>query len=280
MLLQTALIIWRESVEALLVIGILHAWLVHEAGAKGRSRGTIYLWGGVVAGLVAAVALGAVLVFAQDLFGDEGQDYFQAGMVIVAAVLIVQMVVWMRRHGRTLKKEITSGLTTASENEHWWGVFTLALVAVAREGSETAVFLYGSLANVSGASFWAMALTAAIGFGAALATYYLLQLGSRKFSWRHFFMFTEVMLLLLAFALLLTGYDRLSGLGLSPFSSRAVWDTSWLMGDTGPVGGLLASLVGYRARPDMGQIVVAILYWSAIALLLRGSRRPQAVKAA
>ena len=52
-------------------------------------------------------------------------------MVLVAAALIVQMVVWMRRHGRTLKKDITSGLSTASQNEHWWGVFTLALIAVA-----------------------------------------------------------------------------------------------------------------------------------------------------
>ena len=70
MLWQTAVIIWRELVEALLVIGILHAWLVHEAGETGRSRGTLYLWGGVVAGVAAAVALGAVLVFAENLFGE------------------------------------------------------------------------------------------------------------------------------------------------------------------------------------------------------------------
>ena len=77
MLWQTAVIIWRESVEALLVIGILHAWLVHEAGEKGRSRGTLYLWGGVAAGLAAAVALGASIVethFTVDR-GMEGNDH-------------------------------------------------------------------------------------------------------------------------------------------------------------------------------------------------------------
>lgn len=280
MLWQTAVIIWRESVEALLVIGILHAWLVHEAGDKGRSRGTLYLWGGVVAGLAAAVALGAVLVFAEDLFGDEGQDYFQAGMVLVAAVLIVQMVVWMRRHGRTLKKEITSGLTTASENEHWWGVFTLALIAVAREGSETAVFLYGSLAGASGANFWGTALTAALGFAAALATYWLLQLGSRIFSWRRFFVFTEVMLLLLAFSLLLTGVDRLAGLGLLPFSTTPLWDTSALLSDTSPVGSLVASLTGYRARPDASQVIAALFYWSTVVYLLCAANNQRSVKVA
>lgn len=280
MLWQTAVIIWRESVEALLVIGILHAWLVHEAGDKGRSRGTLYLWGGVAAGLAAAVGLGAVLVFAEDLFGEDGQDYFQAGMVLVAAALIVQMVVWMRRHGRTLKRDITSGLTTASQNEHWWGVFTLALIAVAREGSETAVFLYGSLAGASGASFWGMTLVALLGFGAALATYWLLQLGSRLFSWRHFFRFTEAMLLLLAFSLLLTGLDRLAGLGVLLFPSTPVWDTSALLSDSSPVGSLVASLTGYRARPDAGQLVTALLYWSTVAFLLCAARNQPAAKTA
>lgn len=280
MLWQTAVIIWRESVEALLVIGILHAWLVHEAGEKGRSRGTLYLWGGVVAGLAAAAALGAVLVFAEDLFGDEGQDYFQAGMVLVAALLIVQMVVWMRRHGRTLKKDITSGLSAASHSEHWWGVFMLALIAVAREGSETAVFLYGSLAGATGAGFWRTAFTAAVGFGAALATYYLLQVGSRVFSWRHFFKFTEVMLLLLGFSLLLTGIDRLAGLGVLPLPTSPLWDTSGLLSDTSPVGSLVAALTGYRARPDASQLLAALLYWGTIALLLRRGHTGQTVKAA
>lgn len=279
MLWQTAVIIWRESVEALLVIGILQAWLVHEAGDEGRSRGTLYLWGGVAAGLAAAVALGAVLVFAEDLFGADGQDYFQAAMVLVAALLIVQMVVWMRRHGRTLRTEITSGLTAASARQHWWGVFTLALIAVAREGSETAVFLYGSLAGASGAGFWGTALTAALGFAAALATYGLLQLGSRMFSWRHFFLFTEVMLLLLAFSLLLTGIDRLAGLGVLPLPTTPLWDTSAVLSDTSPAGSLLASLAGYRARPDASQFTAAVLYWGMVAFLLRaagGERQPKA----
>lgn len=275
MLLQTAVIIWRESVEALLVIGILQAWLVHEAGAAGR-RGTLYLWGGVAAGLAGAAALGGVLVFAEDLFGEDGQDYFQAGMVLVAAVLIVQMVVWMRRHGRTLKREITSGLTTASQDQRWWGVFTLALIAVAREGSETAVFLYGSLAGASGNSLLGVLLTAALGFAAALATYGLLQWGSRVVSWRRFFALTEVMLLLLAFSLLLTGVDRLAGMGVLPFPSTPLWDSSALLSDTSSFGSLAASLAGYRARPDASQLVVALIYWSTVAFLLcAASNQPQ-----
>ena len=53
-------VIWRESVEALLVIGILNAWLAQQQ--VDASRGRLFLWAGVVAGLLVAVILGAALV--------------------------------------------------------------------------------------------------------------------------------------------------------------------------------------------------------------------------
>lgn len=87
---QVMFIVWRESVEALLVVGILHAWLANpEHGAK---RGLPYLWGGVALGIAAAVALGAALVGFTEVLSGDAQDYFQTAMVLVACVLIVQMV--------------------------------------------------------------------------------------------------------------------------------------------------------------------------------------------
>ena len=46
-------IVWRESIEALLVIGILQAWLGQQ-GEEGRTRGRAFLWAGVAAGLFGA----------------------------------------------------------------------------------------------------------------------------------------------------------------------------------------------------------------------------------
>ena len=51
---QVLFIVWRESVEALLVVGILYAWL--KNGDVAARRGLPYLWAGVGLGVLAAIA--------------------------------------------------------------------------------------------------------------------------------------------------------------------------------------------------------------------------------
>lgn len=259
-------VIWRESVEALLVIGILNAWLAQQQ--VDASRGRLFLWAGVVAGLLVAVVLGAALVLFGEALPDDAQLAYQTAAVLIAAALIVQMVFWMRRHGRTLKRDLETSLQKAADRSNWWGVFFLALIAVAREGSETVVFLYGTLAAARNGTVLAPLAVALFGFGLALGTYYLLQLGGRYLSWRVFFRVTEIMLLFLAASLLLTGVDNLIGLGVLPQLSGRLWDTSAILPDSGPVGGLVGALTGYRARPDLMQLLVYALYWGLMCWAL------------
>lgn len=263
-------IIWRESVEALLVIGILSAWLAHQGAGARRARR--YLWSGVVAGLIAAVLLGYLLVALGDTLPEEAQQAYQATVVLAAAALIIQMVMWMRRHGRTLKRELETSLSDAAARARWWGVFALALIAVAREGSETAIFLYGTLSAGAGRDTLALTGAAAAGFALALATYGLLQLGGRMLSWRVFFRLTEVMLLLLAAALVMTGVGILVDMELLPALTGRLWDTSWLLPDGGTVGGMVAALTGYRARPVGIEVIAFVSYWVVVLWLLSTPR--------
>jgi high-affinity iron transporter len=264
-------IVWRESIEALLVIGILQAWLGQQ-GEDGRTRGRAYLWAGVAAGLLAAAVLGAALIVFGDRLDDDHQQMFQTALMLLAAVLIVQMIVWMRRHGRTLKRDLEGALQKAADSSNWWGVFVLAAVAVAREGSETVVFLAGTISAAHGtALLWAGA-AAAGGLALAVATYAALQWGSHLLSWRLFFRVTEVMLLLLAGSLLLTAADNLVSLGLLPRLSGRLWDASGLLSDGGGFGGLFSALTGWRARPDLTELLVFLAYWGAMVWLLY---RPQ-----
>lgn len=261
-------VIWRESVEALLIIGILSAWLRHnDIGGRGR----LFLWSGVAAGLLAAFAFAMVIVLFGESISDETQQAYQAVAVLVAAALIVQMVVWMRKHGRTLKGELETALQDASARKSWWGIFALAAIAVAREGAETVVFLFGTLAAMKSASVPGTLAAIAAGFALALLTYYMLQLGSRILTWRLFFRVTEIMLLLLAASLLVTGVDILGDLGILPVSHR-LWDSSAWLPDSGTFGGLLGALTGYRARPDAIEVLTFGLYWGAIYWLLQRTR--------
>ena len=96
-------IVWRESTEAILVVGILtRGWRKHPEARRGMR----YLWGGVAAGIGLALALAAVMLGVARLLSEPPLEYFQLAMMIVASGLIVQMVFWMRRHGRTFKREL------------------------------------------------------------------------------------------------------------------------------------------------------------------------------
>ena len=259
--MQVALIVWRESVEALLVIGILDAWL-RNAGSDARQRGRRILWLGATIGILLAVALAGVFVaIANSLEGDE-EAWFRTVMVLVAAILIMQVVLWMRAHGAALRDTLGMKMRDSAARASWLGVFLLAAIAVAREGSETVIFVYGILA-AGGASANTATLAMALGAGfiAAGATFALIALGSRIVTWRTFFRVTEILLLLLACSLVLSAASDLIGLGVLPPLSGPLWDSSPILDDFGPIGGLVAGLTGYRAKPEAILLIVFGAYW-------------------
>jgi high-affinity iron transporter len=266
---QIVFILWRESIEALLVIGILASWLANrQAGPRARA----YLWGGVAAGLALALAFAALVLGFSELLSGTAREALMTGMVFLASALIVQMVVWMRRHGRTLKRELETGLDSAARADHWGAVFVLAMLAVAREGSETVVFLYGTLAAAKAATLPGVLAAVVTGLSAAALTYAVLRFGSRFLPWRWFFRVSEVVLLLLGAALFVTGVGDLVAAGVLPYGA-SLWDTGTLLDDSGPLGGLVAGLTGYRSAPDPATLGAWITYWSLVTLALRAQGR-------
>src|ERR1700722_2514377 len=275
---QVLFIVWRESVEALLVVGILYAWL--QNGDADARRGIPYLWGGVVLGLLAAVGLGAALVGFTEVPSGDAQDYFQTGMVLVACVLIVQMVLWMKHHGRSMRSDMEASLQKSKQDANWWGVTLLVALAIAREGSETVIFLYGLGFGQSGHVDLTQLLAVVLGFALALLTFFLLQLGGKIFSWRLFFRVTEIMLLFLAAGLFQTGVDKLIDKEILPVLGNQVWNSSWLLDDSSTFGSLVATLTGYRAHPAGMNLIAYAVYWGVIFLLLRRSKNRMAQKSA
>lgn len=264
---QVMFIVWRESVEALLVVGILYAWL--KNGDADARRGLPYLWGGVALGILSAVALGAALVGFTEVLSGDAQDYFQTGMVLVACVLIVQMVLWMKRHGRTLKRDMEESLEVSSRDSNWWGVLVLVALAIAREGSETVIFLYGLGFGQSGHVAGSQYLAVVIGLALAFLTFYVLQLGGKVFSWRHFFRVTEIMLLFLGAGLFQSGVDKLIDKEILPTIVDQVWNSSMILDDSSTFGSLVATLTGYRAHPALMNLIAYAVYWLAVWLLVR-----------
>jgi high-affinity iron transporter len=262
-------IVWRESAEAMLVVGILYAWLRQRPDAAVGMR---CLWGGVAAGLALAFTLALVMLGIASSLSGTGLDYFQLAMMLVASALIVQMVVWMRRHGRTFKKDLESSMAKNASAANWWGLLIVVALAVGRETAETVVFLYGLAADKGGIANLPIVLV--LGLAAAFATFWVLQQGSRIVSWRLFFRVSEILLLLLAGALLVSGVEKLISLDVLPSLVDPVWDTSRVLDDSGRIGGLIASFTGYRSRPGLLPLLVLAAYWGTVwATLFRGSRK-------
>ena len=276
---QSMFIVWRESVEALLVIGILHAWLRQQPGSAKALR---MLWAGVAAGLgLASLLAWGVLQAGEWLAGSAG-EWFQCAMLLTASALILHMVGWMHHHGRNLKRSL---IDSASERlGQGSGIAVLAMVAVGREGSETVVFLYGFGNQQQGMDLASFALGGLLGFGLALLTYGALQAGTRFISWRRFFQLSEAMLLMLGAALLMAGLDRFSGqlMGMEvpeqlyTIFGDPLWDSSAWLDDGTSLGGTIAGLTGYRAMPSMAAATAFSLYWLAVWLWLRPRPSPLA----
>jgi high-affinity iron transporter len=265
---EVVFIAWRESVEALLVVGILHAWLRERPD---RAWGLRWLWAGVALCLAAAVGLALLMLGASSLLDGEAGEWFQAAMVLVAAALILQMVGWMRRHGRALRQDLEQQAAGQIARASGWGIALLAALAIAREGSETVIFLYGLAGRHTGSERLGFAGSALAGVALALASYGLLQSGRRWLSWRRFFQISEALLLLLAAALWINAVDRLISLDVLPTLVDPLWDSADWLDDSGAVGGLVAALTGYRARPALISVLAYVGFWGGVAGLLWSS---------
>ncbi|WP_019673179.1 FTR1 family iron permease [Psychrobacter lutiphocae] len=268
---QVIFVVARECVEALLVIGILWAWMSQD---KHTQQGKKWLLGGIVAGIGLAVLLALALVGITTFLGAMAQQWFEIIMLTFASVLIVQMVYWMRQHGKSLKSDLENELAQNAKKANWWGVFFLAMIAVGREGSETVMFLYGSFLSLQSVTdYLSFGASVSIGLILAFILFYLLQVGERFISWRIFFSVTEILLLFLGASLILTAAEKLMGgpmatLDLPSWLYSSVWDTGAILDDSGLFGNLLASLFAYRSRPIGFDIVILALYWSVVIGLL------------
>lgn len=270
---QIIFVVWRESVEALLVIAILHAWLRNSPDGR---TGIPWLWGGVIAGCLLALFLALLISGGGELFQDQSQYAFQGTISVAACLLVVQMVFWMRKHARTLKADLERDLDEKVRQRNWWGVASLAMIAVAREGSETAVFLYGIVGSaIAKGEYFTVISGGVIGFLAALFSYYLLQLGSKIFTWRRFFQVTEIVLLFLAASMLMNGVDNFLSLDyfVDNYDLSYLWDSSWILDAGHGLGKFLSDFAGYRDRPSSPDILLWLAYWVLVLSLFKLTKR-------
>jgi high-affinity iron transporter len=177
----------REGFEAALIVGIVLAYL-KQSGASERSR---HVWAGVVAALIASVAMGGIIFAAAGELSGRSEHLYEASAMLLAAGVLTWMIFWMQRQARglgsALRQRVSDALVMGGAALFW-----LAFVSVAREGIETALFMYAATGTDSPV---ATLTGGTIGLLAAVVLGVLVYRGAAHLNLGTFFRITSVLVL-------------------------------------------------------------------------------------
>ncbi|HET6440524.1 MAG TPA: FTR1 family protein [Anaeromyxobacter sp.] len=262
-MLATALIVFREILEAGLVVGIV------LAATRGVRRRGAWAAGGVMAGAAGACAVAAFADRLSRLLGGVGQEVFNASVLGLAVAMLVWHNVWMASHGRAMAAEARKlGAAVLAGERPMAALSVVCGVAVLREGSEVVLFLYG-IAVSGGASLPSMVAGGLLGLWAGGVLSTLVYLGLAVIPIRHLFAVTSVLITLLAAGLAAQAVAFLQQAGYLGAWASTLWDSSRLLPEDGVWGRLLHTLVGYTDRPSEAQLFAYLATVAVIAVLTR-----------
>ena len=262
-MLATAIIVFREVVEAALIISIV------MAASRGAPRRGFYVCGGVAAGLLAACVIAVFAYNLAEAAAGAGQELFNAAVLFTAVGMLGWHNVWMRRHGRELAQEMNRvGRAVLSGERPLYALALVVGLAVLREGAEVVLFLYG-IASADEGGAGSMLAGGLLGIALGATVGFTMYFGLLKVPARHLFTVTSGLILFLAAGLASQGAAYLVQADWLPPLGRAIWNTSGLLSEDSLVGQVLHTLVGYVSQPDGIQVVFYVATLAIIAGAMR-----------
>jgi high-affinity iron transporter len=258
-MLGALLIVFREVVEAGLIVGIV---LAVTQGMAGRN---LLIAGGIGAGLIGASVVAAFAGVLSELFEGSGQELFNAGVLILAAIMLGWHNIWMARHGREIAEEMYAvGRSVFAGNKPPSALAIVIAIAVLREGSEVVLFLYGIVVSHNETG-WSIALGGVLGLAAAIALSALTYVGLIQIPARRLFQVTSALIALMAAGMAAQAIAFLAQADIATALGARIWDTSRFIADDSILGRVLHTLFGYTDRPTELQFLV---YLATLALIL------------
>ena len=275
-MLAALIIVFREVFEAGLIVGIV---LAVTGDVPHRNR---WIGGGVLAGVLAACVVAAFTGALSQLFAGMGQELFNAAILGIAVMMLTWHNVWMAHHGREMAGEMrAAGQAVVDGSKSLLALAVVVGVAVLREGSEVALFLYGVAAS-GGGSALSLAIGGfmglVLGAGVCLLTYF----GLMRIPQRALFATTTVLITLLAAGMAAQAVAFLERANWLTSLDTVVWDSGWLLSETSIAGRTMHTLIGYTDQPTEMQLLVyaAVLLVTFLLMRLTGSQHDGRVAAA
>lgn len=276
-MINALIVVYRESFEALLIVGLLYSFLV-------RRNAHPYAFRAIGAGAVVGLALSALLALGiykiESEIGGFALEMFQFAMMVLAVVLITQMCIWMRIHARNLKSELESGASKAIDTGHLFSLALLTAIAVGREGSETVIFLYGMLSeSVQSGKLGTFIMMSCTGLMLGILTWFAFQKGFSFFKQKTFFTFSSILLFVTAGSMMITISSKIIEFDWIQLGRDQMWDSSWLLTEKSAIGSIFQIITGYRAQPSQFTVFMYASYWIVTLLLFYWASRSPRVPA-
>ncbi|MEI7972407.1 MAG: FTR1 family protein [Actinomycetota bacterium] len=205
------LITLREGLEASLIVAILLTYL----SKTNRKQDARYVWIGTASAALACLVVGTAIYLAVSGLNGKVEMAVEGTIALVAAAVLTQMIFWMRKNSQMLSAELRAKVDKSAKT----ALFTIAFVAVVREGLETVLFLLSAeTTSASGASVvigGLVGLVASVGLGVAIFA------GGRKIDLKKFFNVTAVLLILFA--------AGLAGKAVHEYRELIGWENGWFV---------------------------------------------------
>jgi high-affinity iron transporter len=281
----------REGTEAALVVGIVLACLA-KAGQQSLYR---WVYGGIVAGVGLSglggwllVALTAQLAHSNRPEMPIWQELWKGSTSLLTIGMLSWMLIWMTAQAKGLRAQVSDEVNRALLQTSGWPIFSLVLVAIGREGLETALFTvsqaqqgWGTVSGVVGGLLTAVLLA------------WLLFRWGIKINLRQFFQVMGVILLLIVAGLVVSALQHLdlaAGYWTQLHPDRGicwagnvpvcnlgeqVWDLHEMLPEQGVPGVFLKVLLGYRDRLYLVQLLAYIAFLSIVGGLYFQSLQPR-----
>lgn len=264
MFLANFLIALREGVEAALIIGVVAAYLVKV----GRKNLLPKVWLGVVIAAAIPLSLGAIMTWGPYTLSFQAQEILGGTLSLVAVAMVTWMILWMssnsRQFARKLREDTAAQLASGSD----WGVVWIAFIAVAREGIETALFVWATIKSSAENAIAAPALGVVTGLLVAVVIGWLIYTGAARINLSIFFNITGLLLIFVAAGIVSYGIGDLQessvlpGWGIPIYDITAYLDGSvysWLTTSSW-WWTLLEAMFNVNASPTHLQLIGWVLY--------------------
>jgi high-affinity iron transporter len=262
----------REGLEAALIVGIVCAYLVK----LGRRDGLRPVMLGVGAALALSAVIGLIVTLTVGRLPIAVQETLEGLAGLFAVAILTWMLFWMRRQGRAMKGELELGVDSALAQGTVTALAGLAFVAVARESLETVLFLFALGAQTS-ELIASTAIGAVLGLAVAVAVGYAIFAAGVRIDLRRFFTWTGVVLIFVSAGLVAFSIHAFGEAGLI-VNQGAVFDLGGVLPQNGPIGSVLAGLLGYRQAPTPLELIGYFGYLIPVLILfVWGGRKPAPV---